>query len=128
MTRDDQIELGASPTASRTAAPAQAGRSCCSIPGTGLDGSVFFPEVLTLTEAGVVAFDLPANGRSPAGAVLAIAGEHDRMPRALQQRIADASPRGTLAVIGGTGHFPFAEAPDRYWPAVARWLQESPAD
>jgi pimeloyl-ACP methyl ester carboxylesterase len=58
-------------------------------------------------------------------AVLAIAGEHDRMPRALQQRIADASPRGTLAVIEGAGHFPFAETPERYWPVVERWLGET---
>jgi proline iminopeptidase len=57
--------------------------------------------------------------------VLAIAGEHDRMPRALQQRIADAGPRGTLAVIEGTGHFPFAEAPERYWPVVAGWLADT---
>ena len=47
------------------------------------------------------------------------------MPRALQQRIADASPRGTLAVIEGAGHFPFAETPERYWPVVARWLEET---
>jgi pimeloyl-ACP methyl ester carboxylesterase len=60
-------------------------------------------------------------------AVLAIAGERDRMPRSLQQRIADASPRGTLAVIEGAGHFPFAETPDRYWPVVARWLEETAA-
>ena len=57
--------------------------------------------------------------------VLAIADEHDRMPRALQQRIADASPRGTPAVIEGAGHFPFAETPDRYRPVVARWLEET---
>ena len=57
--------------------------------------------------------------------VLAIAGEHDRMPRPLQQRIADASPRGTLAVTEGAGHFPFAETPERYWPVVARWLAEA---
>lgn len=57
--------------------------------------------------------------------VLAIAGEHDRMPRSLQQRIADASPRGTLAVIEGAGHFAFAETPERYWQVVARWLEET---
>jgi pimeloyl-ACP methyl ester carboxylesterase len=56
-------------------------------------------------------------------AVLAIAGERDRMPRSLQQRLADASPRGTLTVIEGAGHFPFVETPERYWPVVARWLE-----
>jgi pimeloyl-ACP methyl ester carboxylesterase len=57
--------------------------------------------------------------------VLAIAAEHDPIPRVFQQRIADASPRGTLAVIEGAGHFPFVETPDRYWPIVARWLEET---
>ena len=47
------------------------------------------------------------------------------VPRVLQQRIADASPHGTLAVIEGAGHFPFAETPERYWPVVARWLEET---
>jgi len=57
--------------------------------------------------------------------VLSIAGEHDRMPLVLQQRIADASPRGTLAVIPNAGHFPFAETPELYWPVVATWLRET---
>ena len=57
--------------------------------------------------------------------VLAIAAERDPIPREFQQRIADASPRGTLAVIEGSGHFPFVETPDRYWPVVARWLEET---
>jgi proline iminopeptidase len=61
-------------------------------------------------------------------AVLAIAGEHDRMPRVLQQRIADASPHGSLAVIPGAGHFPFVEAPARYWGTVADWLAATAAD
>jgi pimeloyl-ACP methyl ester carboxylesterase len=57
--------------------------------------------------------------------VLSIAAEHDRIPIEHQQRIADASRRGTLAVIEGAGHFPFIETPDRYWPVVARWLEET---
>jgi proline iminopeptidase len=69
--------------------------------------------------------DLEALDALAGVAVLAIAGEHDRMPRALQQRIADASPRGTLAVIEGAGHFPFAETPAAYWETVARWLEET---
>ena len=31
-------------------------------------------------------------------------------------------PNGELLMIEGAGHFPFAEAPDRYWPAVEAWL------
>jgi pimeloyl-ACP methyl ester carboxylesterase len=69
--------------------------------------------------------DLEALDALAGVAVLAIAGEHDRMPLSLQQRIADASPRGTLAVIESAGHFPFAETPERYWPVVARWLDET---
>jgi pimeloyl-ACP methyl ester carboxylesterase len=69
--------------------------------------------------------DLEALGALADVTVLAIAGEHDRMPRVLQQRIADASPRGTLAVIPGAGHFPFVETPDAYWKTIARWLEET---
>ena len=36
-------------------------------------------------------------------------------------------PRGTLAVIEGAGHFPFAEAPGRYWEAVEAWLLRTAA-
>jgi pimeloyl-ACP methyl ester carboxylesterase len=55
--------------------------------------------------------------------VLAIAGEHDRAtPVAASRRIAATAPRGELRVIAGAGHFPFAETPDEYWPALSRWL------
>jgi pimeloyl-ACP methyl ester carboxylesterase len=32
------------------------------------------------------------------------------------------SHRGTFVVIGGAGHFPFTETPDRFWPVIAEWL------
>jgi pimeloyl-ACP methyl ester carboxylesterase len=55
--------------------------------------------------------------------VLAIAGEHDRpTPPACARRIASTAPRGELVIIEGAGHFPFAEQPDRYWPALIDWL------
>lgn len=55
--------------------------------------------------------------------VLAIAGSEDRAtPPAAARRIADTAPRGELLMIEGAGHFPFAEAPDRYWPALEAWL------
>ena len=33
--------------------------------------------------------------------------------------------RGELLVIEGAGHFPFAETPDRYWPALIDWLRRT---
>jgi pimeloyl-ACP methyl ester carboxylesterase len=58
--------------------------------------------------------------------VLAIVGEHDRpTPPASARRIAETAPRGELVVIDGVGHFPFAEAPERYWPAVISWLDRT---
>ena len=60
--------------------------------------------------------------------VLAIVGEHDRAtPPAAARRIADTAPRGELLVIEGTGHFPFVEAPERYWPALGEWLARTAA-
>jgi proline iminopeptidase len=58
--------------------------------------------------------------------VLAIAGSEDRpTPAASARRIAETAPRGELVVIEGVGHFPFAEAPDRYWPALISWLDRT---
>jgi proline iminopeptidase len=55
--------------------------------------------------------------------VLAIAADHDRaQPPANAARIADAARDGELLIVEGAGHFPFAEAPDRYWPALIDWL------
>ena len=60
--------------------------------------------------------------------ILAIAGEHDRAtPPAAARRIAETAPRGELLVIEGTGHFPFVEAPERYWPALGDWLARTAA-
>jgi pimeloyl-ACP methyl ester carboxylesterase len=58
--------------------------------------------------------------------VLAIAGEHDRAtPPAMARRIAATAPRGELLIVEGTGHFPFAEAPERYWPPLVDWLKRT---
>jgi pimeloyl-ACP methyl ester carboxylesterase len=58
--------------------------------------------------------------------VLAIAGDRDRIrPPALAHRIAGTARNGELLVIEGAGHFPFAEAPERYWPALIDWLRRT---
>ena len=54
--------------------------------------------------------------------VLAIAGAQDRLDTAAAERIAATAPRGELLVVEGAGHFPFAEAPERYWPPLIDWL------
>ena len=54
--------------------------------------------------------------------VLAIVGAQERFGTGAAERIAETAPRGELIVIEGTAHFPFAEAPERYWPAVISWL------
>jgi len=58
--------------------------------------------------------------------VLAIAGELDLgTPPAAARRIAATAPQGELVVLEGVGHFPFAEAPERYWGAVRGWLDRT---
>jgi pimeloyl-ACP methyl ester carboxylesterase len=58
--------------------------------------------------------------------VLAMVGSEDRpTPPACARRIADTAPRAELVVFEGVGHFPFAEAPERYWPALISWLERT---
>jgi pimeloyl-ACP methyl ester carboxylesterase len=56
--------------------------------------------------------------------VLAIGADRDRaVPDVTARRIAATAPRGDLLIIEGSGHFPFAEMPERYWPALIEWLR-----
>jgi proline iminopeptidase len=86
-----------------------------------LDDVVFQVEAHTGHDLGELhALEALASAEIP---VLAIAGSEDRpTPPACARRIADTAPHGELVVIEGVGHFPFAEAPDRYWPALVDWL------
>jgi proline iminopeptidase len=86
-----------------------------------LDRVVFQPDAHRSRDFGELhALDALAATDIP---VLAIAGEHDRgTPPVMAERIAQAAPNGELLIIEGAGHFPFAETPDRYWPAVVDWL------
>jgi proline iminopeptidase len=57
--------------------------------------------------------------------VLAIAGAQDRFGTGAAERIAATAPRGDLMIVEGAGHFPFAEAPERYWPPLIDWLRRT---
>jgi proline iminopeptidase len=60
------------------------------------------------------------------GPLLAIGAEHDRaVPAVAARRIAATAPRGDLLIIEGSGHFPFAEVPERYWTGLSDWLRRT---
>ena len=86
-----------------------------------LDRVVFQPEAHRSRDWGELhALDALAALDAP---VLAIGAAHDRaQPPEHAARIAETARHGELLIIDGAGHFPFAEAPDRYWPALIDWL------
>jgi pimeloyl-ACP methyl ester carboxylesterase len=56
---------------------------------------------------------------------LVCVGELDpATPVAASREIVDALPGGTarLEVIEGAGHFPWKDAPDRYWPLLLEFV------
>jgi proline iminopeptidase len=57
--------------------------------------------------------------------VLAIVGAEERFGTGAAERIAETAPRGELLIVDGAGHFPFAEAPERYWPPLIDWLRRT---
>lgn len=88
-----------------------------------LDDVVFQPEAHREHERGelhaleaLAATDIP---------VLAIVGADERWGTGAAERIAATAPRGELLVVDGAGHFPFAEARERYWPSLIAWLKRS---
>jgi pimeloyl-ACP methyl ester carboxylesterase len=89
-----------------------------------LDRVVFQPEAHHEHDLGELhALDALARTDIP---VLSIGGADDRgAPPPFAERIADTAPNGELVIIEGAGHFPFAEAPERYWPAVVDWLRRT---
>jgi pimeloyl-ACP methyl ester carboxylesterase len=59
---------------------------------------------------------------------LVCVGELDPFtPVAATREIVDALPSGgaRLEVVEGAGHFPWKDAPDRYWPLVAGFVTEA---
>jgi pimeloyl-ACP methyl ester carboxylesterase len=89
-----------------------------------LDDVVFSPAMHHSRDWGELhALDALAATRKP---VLAIRGDRDPIgPPPLAQRVAETAPNGELLTIEGAGHFPFAEAPERYWPALLEWLRRT---
>jgi proline iminopeptidase len=54
---------------------------------------------------------------------LVIHGEADVIPAASSARYAEALPNGSLRTISGAGHFPWAEEPAAFFPAVNAFLR-----
>lgn len=53
---------------------------------------------------------------------LVVHGAEDPMPLPGSAEWARAFPRGRLVVIPGAGHFPHAERPEQFFPAVETFL------
>ena len=88
-----------------------------------LDDVVFQPQAHHEHDLGELhALDALAATEIP---VLAIAGAQDRFGTGAAERIAATAPRGELLIVEAAGHFPFAEAPERYWPPVVDWLSRA---
>jgi pimeloyl-ACP methyl ester carboxylesterase len=88
-----------------------------------LDDVVFQPEAHHEHDLGDLhALEALAASEIP---VLAIVGAEERFGTGAAERIASTAPHGELIVIEGAGHFPFAETPERYWPALIGWLDRS---
>lgn len=56
---------------------------------------------------------------------LVLHGEDDVVPVAVAARIAQAMPRGRLAVLKECGHFPYLESPDPFCEHVAALFESS---
>jgi len=70
-------------------------------------------------------YDLaPSLGALTAPALI-VHGEHDVFQLASAQAWAEALPNGRLVVLENVGHFPQFEAPERFFPAIHDFMQQS---
>jgi pimeloyl-[acyl-carrier protein] methyl ester esterase len=73
----------------------------------------------------LAATDLRAEVGAIGEPALIIAGDRDRLvPPAAAQWLADALPRGSLALIAGAAHVPFLSHPDAFVAALERFCDE----
>lgn len=56
--------------------------------------------------------------------VLVLHGDRDPIPVEMARTLVDSLPRARLEVLDGVGHFPFAEAPERFFRVLRRFLQD----
>jgi pimeloyl-ACP methyl ester carboxylesterase len=68
----------------------------------------------------------PLAERIPAP-TLVVHGAEDPMPLPGSEEWARALPRGQLVVVTGAGHFPHAEQPEQFFPAVEAFLADGSA-
>ena len=60
-------------------------------------------------------------------ALLLVGGLDPVTPVAAAEEIAGALPEGVglLEIINGAGHFTWLDAPDRYWPMIIEFIQDT---
>lgn len=83
------------------------------------------PELRTLGSELLRGFDVLDQLARIKGPTLVCVGELDPItPVAAAREIVDALPAGSarLEVIEGAGHFPWKDAPDRYWPLITDFV------
>ncbi|MEX0800192.1 MAG: alpha/beta fold hydrolase [Dehalococcoidia bacterium] len=91
-----------------------------------LDSIRFGPESQAVWDS-LSEFDLRPRLSEIEVPTLVIAGAHDRSVTVEKaKQTADALPNGTLAVMEGSGHYPFVEEPEAFMTAVREFLFGKP--
>lgn len=75
------------------------------------------------TEASLGEWDWRSSLREVAAPSLIIHGSVDPLPMEGAREWAEVLPNGRLLLLEGVGHFPYVEAPERFFPAVEVFLQ-----
>lgn len=75
------------------------------------------------TEASIGEWDWRASLRELAAPALIVHGTADPLPMEVAREWAEVLPNGRLHLLEGVGHFPYLEAPERFFNAVEEFLQ-----